>query len=159
MCIIQIISKVIHIEKLKLEVIDKILDIGNCIRFDVINATLLFQSLFCTFLVLFYTFSALFATLSCNFELIWSDFPLFFPQNLNFAKIWTKIIKHNWWKQKIRVFKLSISNLDLLKLSVFWRNYQCRYCYQNCREKYQKSIVIKQMTYHWSLLLGQTKSL
>ena len=41
MCIIQIISKIIHTEKLKLEIIDKILDIGNCIRFDLINGAVL----------------------------------------------------------------------------------------------------------------------
>ena len=58
MGICQNIGKIIDIEKLSLEIIDSVINIGNCITFDPINATLMFCIFifFCTFLVLFYAF-------------------------------------------------------------------------------------------------------
>ena len=89
----------------------------------------MFQSLFYTFLVLFYAFSTRFAT----FHTIWAHLIWYcavFPQDLNFAKIWTNIIK-SW----------SILNSDLLKLFLIWRNYWYRY--QNCQGNYQKIVTIR----------------
>ena len=82
MCIRKIISKIIHTEKLKLEIIDKIFDIGNCIRFDLINATLQFQSLFAPFWFCFTLFQHCLQPFHANFSLSDLNLPCFF------RKIW-----------------------------------------------------------------------
>ena len=117
MCIRKIISKIIHTEKLKLEIIDKIFDIGNCIRFDLINATLQFQSLFaplwCCFKPLKCFLNPFHAILSLS-DLILRCF----SAKSEFCKKWDK----NYHKaEKSEFFKLSAIRIigNLKKSSTF----------------------------------------
>ena len=115
MCIRKIISKIIHTEKLKLEIIDKIFDIGNCIRFDLINATLLFQSLFCTFWCCFTLFSTV-----CNpFMQFWAYliwFSAVFSAKSEFCKNLDKNHQTQLMKAKNQSFQ--IINIEFRPLEI-----------------------------------------